>query len=275
MKKILFSTGEFAALCGITKDTLFHYERIGIFSPYYVNEQGYRFYNILQYEDIAMILDLRALGKSLNEIKEYLKDRNTDKYLAELSKEVQNLEKKIREFTDLKEIVSYAIDDLRNAHRRGEDIYIEKKDEELITISKEMVNADEYEMEYVISELIRGIKVNTFQRALGMIHYKDDILSGEYNGRTQFYFKYVKGYGEGVKKEAGEYLCAHHIGEYSELYRTYGRMLKYAEERGIEIGDEIYEETITDSLAEKDMSKIITKVEMRIIGKTDKATVEK
>lgn len=33
--------GEFAALCGTTKNTLIHYDRLGLLSPAYVTESGY------------------------------------------------------------------------------------------------------------------------------------------------------------------------------------------------------------------------------------------
>ena len=32
-KKMGFTTGEFARLCGVKRHTLFHYDEIGIFSP--------------------------------------------------------------------------------------------------------------------------------------------------------------------------------------------------------------------------------------------------
>ena len=36
-------TGEFARLCNTNKRTLFHYDEIGLFSPAYTDEKGYRF----------------------------------------------------------------------------------------------------------------------------------------------------------------------------------------------------------------------------------------
>ncbi|HBY3460150.1 TPA: MerR family DNA-binding transcriptional regulator, partial [Clostridioides difficile] len=35
MEKQYFTTGEFAKLCGISKQTLIFYDKIGIFSPEY------------------------------------------------------------------------------------------------------------------------------------------------------------------------------------------------------------------------------------------------
>ena len=64
-----FTTGEFAALCGVTKHTLFHYDEIGIFSPAIRGENGYRYYAPAQIEVFQVIAVLKELGKPLAEIR--------------------------------------------------------------------------------------------------------------------------------------------------------------------------------------------------------------
>ena len=44
------TTGEFASAMGVSKDTLFHYDDIGLFCPEKVSENGYRYYSIYQME---------------------------------------------------------------------------------------------------------------------------------------------------------------------------------------------------------------------------------
>ena len=44
-RNLYMTTGEFAALMGVSKHTLFHYDDIGLFSPEYVAENGYRMYS--------------------------------------------------------------------------------------------------------------------------------------------------------------------------------------------------------------------------------------
>ena len=67
-----FTTGEFAALCGVTKHTLFHYDEIGIFSPAIRGENGYRYYAPAQIEVFQVIAVLKELGMPLAEIRAYL-----------------------------------------------------------------------------------------------------------------------------------------------------------------------------------------------------------
>ena len=43
-----FTTGEFAKLCNVKKQTLFHYDIIGILNPAITGYKGYRYYSEMQ-----------------------------------------------------------------------------------------------------------------------------------------------------------------------------------------------------------------------------------
>lgn len=55
----------FARIKGVTKDTLFHYDEIGVFSPALKADNGYRYYYIWQLEAFQAITALRKLGMTL------------------------------------------------------------------------------------------------------------------------------------------------------------------------------------------------------------------
>ncbi len=50
-----FTTGEFAKLCNVKKQTLFHYDDIGLLSPAVTGENGYRYYSYAQLEAAGRI----------------------------------------------------------------------------------------------------------------------------------------------------------------------------------------------------------------------------
>ena len=68
-------TGEFAKLVGVTKHTLFYYDKIGLFSPEIKLENGYRFYSFDQLDVFDVIQTLRELDVSLEEIAEVVSKR--------------------------------------------------------------------------------------------------------------------------------------------------------------------------------------------------------
>lgn len=75
--KILFTTGEFANLFGIKKQTLFHYDDIGLLKPKHRTENGYRYYTIQQVEVFTIIDMLKEIGMSLTEIRNFLQSKNS------------------------------------------------------------------------------------------------------------------------------------------------------------------------------------------------------
>ena len=56
------STGDLVKILGTTKNTLFHYDAMGLFSPAMVKENGYRAYSYRQLETFRAISSLRELG---------------------------------------------------------------------------------------------------------------------------------------------------------------------------------------------------------------------
>ena len=80
-KRMYMTTGELARIMGITKETLFHYDEIGLFRPNVVKTNGYRYYEVRQMELLDTILLLKELGMPLKEIQKLLGNRNPEKML--------------------------------------------------------------------------------------------------------------------------------------------------------------------------------------------------
>ena len=73
----LLTIGQFAAMHGINKKTLMWYDEIGLFKPAAINpENGYRCYSYHQSPILETILLLRELNVSLDEIREFMKNRS-------------------------------------------------------------------------------------------------------------------------------------------------------------------------------------------------------
>lgn len=76
------TTGEFAKLCKVNKQTIFYYDQIGILSPVMKNEKGYRYYSIHQLELFFVIDLLKDLGMSLNDIQQYMQNKSPESFLS-------------------------------------------------------------------------------------------------------------------------------------------------------------------------------------------------
>lgn len=93
--KVKFLTGEMARIHGISKQTLIHYDRIGLLKPRYRDlTSGYRYYDLLQIRDLDVILLLKDLGLSLEETKEFIKYESCKKRIDRLKLQHNSIEQK-------------------------------------------------------------------------------------------------------------------------------------------------------------------------------------
>lgn len=65
----LLSIGKFATFCNTTKDTLIHYDNLGLLKPFSFTPGNHRFYDIQQYHNFRLIQNLADIGIPLQEIK--------------------------------------------------------------------------------------------------------------------------------------------------------------------------------------------------------------
>ena len=75
-----FSIGQVSKLFEISKDTLRHYDKIGILKPEVNETNGYRYYYEEDLEKLGLILETKYLGIPLSEIKETIESESLIQY---------------------------------------------------------------------------------------------------------------------------------------------------------------------------------------------------
>ena len=105
MQKKYLRTAAFAKLAGVNKKTLHYYDEIGLFRPAYVNEKGYRFYSPLQLDRLALIVTLKDLGVPLKVIAEYLTCGDLARVDEILTRQSQELDRRIDQLTRRKALL--------------------------------------------------------------------------------------------------------------------------------------------------------------------------
>ncbi len=81
----MFKIGEFSKLCGLSADTLYHYEKLKILIPLSIDKfTGYRYYDASQLVTVNKILALKDAGFSLDEISNVLKNNVSVTLLLEM-----------------------------------------------------------------------------------------------------------------------------------------------------------------------------------------------
>lgn len=104
------SIGKMAKLNNVTVETLRHYDKIGLLSPFWTDsESNYRYYHIKQSAVLDMILYMKALGMSLETIKEQFDKEDLDVIKQMLLEQKRSAEAKIIELHQMKQAIEVCI----------------------------------------------------------------------------------------------------------------------------------------------------------------------
>lgn len=263
-KKIYLTTGEFAKLCNTTKDTLYHYDKIKLFSPEKTDTNGYRYYSYYQYDLFCLITALKELNMPLKEIKEYLNKRKPKLLLDLLNVKRNEIDKEIKKLNKIKELIDSASFATLEALQTDTSFIGIKECEAVYGILSSNINNPENSITNFMYEYISFIKeqnVSSTDILGSMIKYKN-VKNSLFNNYSYIYRKANESEAPAIEiYKEGKYLVLYHIGEYEKLENTYKKALKYIENNSIEVSSEYcYEEYILYDLAESDSNEYITKI---------------
>ncbi len=104
-KEFLYSTGAFAKMNGINKRTLHYYDEIGLFSPEYKGENGYRYYTCFQSAELELILILRSIGLSIDEIRQYTQNPSGESFEKLVMERKALLDRSLRHLLEVKQFL--------------------------------------------------------------------------------------------------------------------------------------------------------------------------
>ena len=136
-KQNYFTTGEFAKLVGVTKHTLFYYDKIGIFSPEIKLDNDYRYYSVFQIEVFYVISTLKELDMPLKDIKSYLDKRSPKELISLLEKEKNIIDEKINSLIKMKKVIEGKLSITKDIFNIDTNkISIERCEEELLVLTE-------------------------------------------------------------------------------------------------------------------------------------------
>ena len=262
MKEDYLSITEMAKLRKVTTETLRHYDRVGLFKPGYVDpDTGYRYYSVLQYEKLGTIIELRQLGMSIDEIKEYFNERNLNKSTAMLKKQHDKLLREIQEKEKLESTIARKLeflDEMKKLPRQQEVIEREIPDRYMISYNEPKLGGREMAYEFLKLEryLDETAPILATNRVGVYTNKKLDELSGKFAfvpmilcDKTNKKILYAK------KIPGGKYVCMYYNGKFGQYMPFFDKIKEYIKEKNYEVCGPIYQTyqidiTLTDSFSE-------------------------
>lgn len=266
--KIHLSTGQFAKLMGVSKDTLFHYDKVGIFSPEIKVANGYRYYSIYQSDVFYVITTLKELDMPLKEIKAYLHKRSPEELILLLEKEAVNLTDKINHLQKLGDFILEKSRITKEAIGiNTSDIVFEERDEERLIVTKANDLTDDkniYDSFFYHDNCLKNYNIDVTHTPGWMIDIKK--ISTDKNIKYDFLFTRVnKSNYFNFTSKKGTFLVAYHAEGYADIDQTYSKVLDYVKTNALDIQGFFYEDILLDELSVKGFEKYLTKISVQII----------
>lgn len=154
MKDNLMLIGEIAEFFGVSRKAIRLYEKKGIIKPVKVDAvNGYRYYSADQVQQLNALLELKAMGFSLDEIKTVIDGETTkEQLLAVLEKKRQAWQETVDAASYKMECLGNIIGNLLNS-RRAEDM-AEMTDEERAWLLVKLVCVEDIRAQMALSEAL-------------------------------------------------------------------------------------------------------------------------
>ncbi|MEG0958644.1 MAG: MerR family transcriptional regulator [Erysipelotrichaceae bacterium] len=260
-----FTTGQFAKLHHINKRTLHYYDSIGLFSPSIIGENSYRYYTYQQSTKLEMILTMRELNMSIEEIDAYLKNRSSDAFQNIMNEKIKDIDQSIQQ---LKAIKSLLINKEKQcsicAHLDFNSIEIVECADEYLLLSKSMSGAYD-DQDFAVFVEHAGVNQNhrIFNLSYGSMISVENILDKKYEEYSCFFTKMGnKNKKQLFLKEKGTYIRAYCKGDWIHIPQTYERIVNYASKHQLKLSGYAYEEGLNE-MAIANMDEYITQIMIR------------
>lgn len=247
--KKYFSSGEFAKLTGVNKRTLHYYNDIGLFKPQYIGENGYHYYSGSQFASLELILILRRVGLSIEEIKEYFSSTDPSGFEDMMERKKQLIDDSIRQLLSIRTFLNGKSERIQMAlHAKHGDISLITQPERKIVLSESILGMSEDDDTSVAAEFsLRLKKLFSLYDSFGS-RISVDALRKEKFDCYDRYFAYCPEISTEYDQimPAGTYLQAFCIGSWDKLPKVYAQIIRYAKEHDLELSGYAYEEGLNE-----------------------------
>lgn len=274
-KTNLFSIGNIAKLFSLSVGSLRHYENLGILKPEYIDEKiGYRYYSTNQFECLNTIRYLRLLDMPLEQIGDFLNNRDISKmqemlhqqkeYVVEKQKELRNIEKKINNrLNQIEDALSSQLDKIKIQNISSKRIAYLQQD-----------NCNRLNLEN-LEQAIRQIEKNqkytaVFLGKVGIGITKENLLKQKFDNYDMVFIilenedEYT-GKTEILQDE--KCVVLRFCGCHDNSKKQYEKMFKYIKENNLKIKGFSREIALIDYGITNDVNKFVTEIQIPVEDK--------
>ena len=269
--KDLFTIGEMHKLFAVPVRTLRFYDEIGLLRPERVDPRtGYRYYSAGQFERLNTIKYLRALGVSLERIRGFFENRDTDVVELLLQEQLADTRRRLDELQRIERRIGRRLDDLRRARTAKTGVVLQKAlpARAIAFLRQEIPQGGD--LETPLAELQSHIRQDAavFLGKVGVSIARERLYARQFDRYTGI-FLFVEPeeqYGGPVLHlPAGEWLTVCYRGTHAHSAPSYELLLDEAARRGFELAEDSVEVTHIDAGFTSDETKYLTELDRKSV----------
>ena len=270
--KGIFSISDFAKFSRTTRDTLLHYDRMGLLSPASRRANNYRYYSREQLAQINVIRTLQKLGMTLEEIKELKNNRNPVQVGEIFARQIGKIDQIIEMWVRAQKLLFTLDKSIRSALNI---------DEKTITVQFMPVEAivlgdlNDYSRGRNDYDALLSFYQATSEKYPDLdLNYpvwgffsEERIKQKDWVWPDRYYFYNPEGRD---KRPAALYAIGYTRGDYGQSGELYNRIIDYIDNNGFEICGDTYEEYPLNEICVTDPHDYLIRVMITVREKNRK-----
>lgn len=269
MKKVL-TISEFAKMAGVSRQTLIYYDHIGLFSPNYVAENGYRYYLPSQIGLFTAISILIELGVSLKDIKSKVESLSLDNALALFAKQKEIVNERMLRYQRLNDMIDTRMEQIEKGKKVLEKglgfSVIEIKEKTPFYFGKEIncpkdAISDEDVIDFYDTCFRKKIP---FGYTFGHHVIKENILAGHPEITSHICFQVKEKNLANSYRPKGLYVVGYICGSYGKTDGIYQKLFPYLDENNLVIDGDAFEEYLFDEISMPDPKDFVLQVSIKV-----------
>lgn len=267
----MFSIGDVAKLFHLSVGTLRHYEKLGLLQPEYIDpESGYRYYSTRQFEGLNTIRYLRVLNTPLEQIADFLKNRDVDHIQDLLRQQKDAVIQKRRELEIIERKIDNRLRQIEDAAASELDIIrVASYPARRITWIRNPLSIHSYlDLEVPIRQLEGKQKEATvFLGKIGVGISQEHLAAGEYQKYDMIFMLLdPEDEFEGDVEEIPAETCAtlRFCGSHADAPAQYQKLVDFIAKHNLKIAGFSREITLIDYGITNDTTKFVTEIEIPV-----------
>ena len=249
-----------------------HYDKIDLMKPEYDEKNDYRYYSIRDFFKLSRILFFKNLDISLNDIKKYMGNKNTNNLLCLLKKKEEEIDLKINRLINLRKNIQTKLELLENIEGKLDQIIVKEIPQRIgVFIDVSNVKSDyEIKQTFKMSETYMKTSSWLIEGQIYTSLSKEDMDQGILN-KFRYFIEIVPIDSELYKQlkvfPENEYVCMAFLGPYRDMGQHYQLLLRWIEENGYQIAGDSIEKNIVDYDFSDSEDEYISEIQIPIIKK--------